>query len=120
MTTITAPSPSATAAPPASREGTPRRATFRTVLLACGIVSSVLYAAVNIVGALLYPGYSSASQTISELFAIGAPPRILVASLLVVYGLLVYAFGVGVWQSAGGKRALRLASVGIVGKEVSA
>jgi hypothetical protein len=28
----------------------------RKVLLACGIVSSVLYLAPNVVGALLYPG----------------------------------------------------------------
>ena len=63
--------------------GLPGGAPLRTALLACGIASSVLYGAMNIVGALLYPGYSLASQTISELYAIGAPPRVLVASLMV-------------------------------------
>lgn len=35
-----------------------------------------------------------------------------------MYSLLVYAFGVGVWLSAGGKLALRVAAGGIVAKEV--
>ena len=47
----------------------------RRALLACGIVSSLLYVALNVVGALLYPGYSLVSQTISELYAIGASLR---------------------------------------------
>jgi hypothetical protein len=87
-------------------------------LLASGVVSSLLYVAMNFLGALAWPGYSLASQTISELYAIGAPSRALVATLMVVYNLLLYAFGVGVWLSAGGRRALRLAAVGLVGKEV--
>jgi hypothetical protein len=90
----------------------------RRALLACGIVSSLLYVALNVVGALLYPGYSLVSQTISELYAIGAPPQAVVAALMVVYNLLLYAFGVGVWRSAGPGRALRVASVGLIGKEV--
>jgi hypothetical protein len=96
--------------------------TLRTGLLACGVVSSLVYVALNILGALLYPGYSLASHTISELYAIGAPPRVLVAALMVVYNLLLYAFGVGVWQSAGQsagrKLALRVAAAGMIGKEV--
>ncbi len=90
----------------------------RKVLLVCGILSSVLYVAAIIVGALRWPDYSSASQTVSELIAIDAPTRPLVVPLFVAYGLLVYAFGAGVWQSAGRKRALRFASIGLVGKEV--
>ncbi len=48
---------------------------LRKTLLACGILSSTLYAAMMVVVAQQWPGYSSASQTISELSAIGAPTR---------------------------------------------
>ena len=47
----------------------------RKLLLFCGILSSLLYVAMNIVGAMPFEGYSSTSQTISELSAIGAPSR---------------------------------------------
>jgi hypothetical protein len=47
----------------------------RKVLLVCGIVSSLLYVAMNIVGALQWDGYSLTSQSVSELFAIGVPSR---------------------------------------------
>ena len=64
--------------------------------------------------------YSSASQTVSELFAIGAPSRPLVVPLFLAYGVLIIAFGWGVWGSAGRKRALRvvgglLVAYGVVG-----
>ena len=51
--------------------GLPGSAALRKALLACGIVSSLLYVVMNVVGAALYPGYSLGSQTISELYAIG-------------------------------------------------
>lgn len=121
MATITAPRPAVTAGTvvaSSSQERAPWPTGVRQGLLICGIVSSLLYVALNILGALLYPGYSLASQTISELYAIGAPPRVLVASLMIVYNCLLYAFGVGVWQSAGRKLALRVAAAGMIGKEV--
>jgi hypothetical protein len=74
--------------------------------------------AFNILGAIVWQGYSSTSQTISELYAIGAPSRALVAPLMVVYNLLLYGFGVGVWLCAGPKRALRVTTVGLIDKEV--
>jgi hypothetical protein len=40
-----------------------------------GIVSSLLYVAMNVFVAMQWEGYSSASQTISELSAIDAPTR---------------------------------------------
>jgi hypothetical protein len=52
--------------------------------------------------------YSSISQTISELSAIGAPSRPVVVPLGVAYQILVAAFGVGVWASAGRNRPLRV------------
>jgi hypothetical protein len=67
---------------------------------------------------MVWESYSSASQTVSELIAINAPTKSLVVPLFIIYSLLVYAFAVGVWQSAGRKHALRFASVGLAGKEV--
>ena len=83
--------------------------------LACGILSSLLYAAMNVVVPMAYEGYSLASQTVSELSAIGAPTRTVWVWLGVLYALLVIGFGWGVWRSAGGNRALRaLGAVTIV------
>lgn len=80
----------------------------RKVLLVSGILSSLLYVAMNIIGAMRYEGYSSASQTVSELSAIGAPTRPLWVLLGAAYSLLVIAFGWGVWRSAGRNRSLRV------------
>ena len=80
--------------------------TWRKALLACGIVSSLLYAAM--VWGIRYEGYSLTSQAPSELTAIGAPTRALWARLGWAYTLLVTAFGVGIWQSAGGNRTVRI------------
>ena len=41
----------------------------------CGILSSLLYVVMNVFVAMEWEGYSSASQTVSELSAIGAPRR---------------------------------------------
>lgn len=78
---------------------------MRKVLLVCGILSSLLYG--TMIGAIRFEGYDPLSQTVSELSAIGAPTRPLWTLLGSVYEVLVVAFGLGVWVSAGGKRALR-------------
>src|SRR5215216_6947117 len=80
----------------------------RKVLLGCGILSSLLYVAANILGSRRWRDYSLTSQTVSELSAIGAPSRPLVIPLLTAHGALVIPFGLGVWESAGRKRALRV------------
>src|SRR4029453_18528121 len=81
----------------------------RKSLLVCGILSSLLYVAMTIFVAMQWEAYSSASQTISELSAIGAPTRSLWAVPGAIYTVLVMAFGWGVWKSARGSRSLRLA-----------
>jgi len=81
----------------------------RKLLLVCGILSSLLYVAMTIFVAMQWDAYSSASQTISELSAIGAPTRSLWAVPGAIYTILVTAFGWGVWKSAGRSRALRIA-----------
>lgn len=78
------------------------------VLLACGILSALLYAAMVAFVAARWEEYSSASQTVSELSAIGAPTRPLWVALGAVYTLLVVAFGSGVWMAAGRNRRLRV------------
>jgi hypothetical protein len=90
----------------------------RKILLGCGIVSSVLYVATVVLAPRRWEGYSSSSQTVSELFAINAPTKPLVVPLFLTYSVLVIAFGMGVWASAGRKLALRVAAVGLIGKEV--
>jgi hypothetical protein len=54
-----------------------------------------------------FQGYSLASQTVSELSAIGVPTRNLWILLGFVYQALMIAFGLGLWLSAGRKYILR-------------
>jgi hypothetical protein len=90
------------------------------ILLVCGILSSVLYVAMNIFVPKLYEGYNSFTQTISELSAIGAPSRPLWVILGILYTLLIAAFGWGIRQSAVQNRKLHIAgnllfAYGIIG-----
>src|SRR5215469_7482207 len=85
---------------------------IRDILLVCGILSSVLYVGADIVAAMSWHSYSYASQSISELFAIGSPTRWIFA--LIPYTPLVIAFGIGVWWSAGRKRGLRTTGILLV------
>jgi hypothetical protein len=87
----------------------------RTVLLCCGILSSLLYVAANVRGARRWTDYSLASQTVSELSAIGAPSRPFVIPLLTAHGALVIPFGLGVCESDDRKRGLRAAGAMLVG-----
>ena len=96
----------------------------RQVLLACGVLSSLLYLATDVLGGLRDPAYSFWSQTISELGAIGAPSQQFVAPLFMAYPVLAFAFAVGIlWESGRRNRALRLTGallavytvVGVVG-----
>ena len=97
-----------------------QRSRARTILLACGVLSSILYVATDILGGLRYDGYRFMSQAVSELGAIGAPSRSLVTPLFLAYDVLIAAFGVGVSRSAQEKRSLRaaggfLVGIGVVG-----
>jgi Protein of unknown function (DUF998) len=94
------------------RENTMTR--LERLLLTCGILSSLLRVATDILAAMWYPGYSYIDQTMSQLAAIGAPTRPLQVALLAVYGALVIAFGIGVWGSADRKRSLRITGILLV------
>ena len=79
-----------------------------TILLACGIAAPLLYFGMLVWIPTLWPGYSSSSQTISELSAIGAPTRPLWAALGMLYTVLIVAFGWGIWMSSRDTRQLRV------------
>jgi hypothetical protein len=78
-------------------------------LLYCGILSSVLYVAINIIVPLQWQGYSLASRVPSELSAIGAPTSKLWAVLATPYTFLILAFGWGVLKAAYDNDKLRIA-----------
>jgi hypothetical protein len=86
----------------------PSMSIARRVLLACGIVSLLLYVAADVLGGLRYEGYSFTSQAVSELMAIDAPSEPVVDPLFIAYGVFALAFGVGVFrEGAGRSRTLR-------------
>ena len=90
---------------------------LRRTLLVCGVISSVFYiAAIDVLAPIVHPAYHSyTSQMVSELFALGAPTRALLVLPMVLYNLLVFAFGAGVWASARGRRARVLTAASLIG-----
>lgn len=102
----------------ARRDFREQRASFkvRQALLACGILYAVLYPVANdVIAARLYVDYSRMSQAVSELSAVGAPPRQFLMAVGPIFSLLQIGFGVGMWQSAHGKRPVRIAGALVVG-----
>jgi hypothetical protein len=75
-------------------------------LLYCGILASLLYAAMNIFIPLQWPAYSSFSYTVSELSAVDAPTRSVWVVWASVYTLLMALFGWGVLRLAKGQQPL--------------
>ena len=84
---------------------------FHKPLLFCGLASSLLYAAMTAFIPMLWDGYSSFSQTISELSAVDAPTRSVWVPLGIAYTILVAVFGVGVYTSDRRRRSLRAVGV---------
>jgi len=87
---------------------------LRKVLLVCGIVSSLFYASMDVIGGTRWQNYSWMSQEFSRLSAIGAPSRPLHLVLSPIYTVLVVAFGLGVWWSSGRKHSLRVVGGALV------
>ena len=84
-----------------------------------GIAAVVVYVIGDLLSALLYNGYSYLDQAISELSAFGSPVRPLMVTVILIHGLLVLAFGVGVLR-ASSRRSLSwvgglLIAIGVVG-----
>ena len=78
----------------------------RNGLLVTAIASVVVYGIGDLASGLLYDGYSFRDQWISELTAFGSPVRPLMVTAILVHGLLLMAFGVGIWRFAY-RRSLR-------------
>lgn len=87
---------------------------LRRILLLCGVGSSLLYGTMLVFVPLRWHSYSSISQTVSELSAIGAPTRALWSALGSIYGALALAFGLGVWLSANRSLRLRVAGAALI------
>jgi len=89
----------------------------RKVLLVGGVLSSLLYViGIDVIAALAYRDYHKyVDQMVSELFAVGAPTRTLMVWLSIPYNVLVFALAVGVWVSAGRKRATHFTAAALVG-----
>jgi hypothetical protein len=87
---------------------------IRKVLLACGILSSLLYVCTDILGGMLWEGYSYTSQPISALAAIGSPVRSLVTPLFAIYPVFLIAFGLGIMRIDNRKR-LRITGALLIG-----
>lgn len=77
----------------------------RKCLFICGVLSSLLYVATDILAAMQWESYSYISQSVSELQAIGAPTRPFIISLYSIFSVLVIAFGLGIWLTDSRKRA---------------
>jgi hypothetical protein len=92
---------------------------LRRAALAGGIASPLLYVGTDLLAGALYPGYSFASQAVSELFAIGAPTSRLVVPLFTLASALLLAFALGVWLAAGPRRARRVMAVMIAGNAIN-
>jgi hypothetical protein len=88
---------------------------WRSILLVCGALSSLLYVLLDVVCTWSWDAYRFAGQTVSELSAIGAPTRPLWLAGGYVYALLLAAFGFGVWLAAGQRRPLRIAALLVMG-----
>ncbi|OQP65877.1 hypothetical protein A3860_14890 [Niastella vici] len=86
----------------------------RKSLLICGILAMLWYVAMNILVPMEYPGYDSASQTVSELSAINAPTRTFWVVLGIFYSLFFIAFGLGIWLSANENRNLQVVAAVIL------
>ena len=87
----------------------------RKTLLLCGVLSSALYVATDVLASWLYEGYRYADQNYSELLATGAPTRTFMLLASIAYNALVAAFAAGVGTSASPKRTARITGVMMVG-----
>lgn len=100
----------------------------RKILLGCGVASSVLYVATDILAARIlaarrFPGYRYTEYSISEEIAVAAPTRRLWVAMSIPSSLLVVALGAGVWVSAAAEgrkpRAAGVTGAALVGYAAS-
>jgi Protein of unknown function (DUF998) len=92
----------------------PMHVALNRFALACGVISAVLYTSMLVFIPLAWREYSSATQTVSELSAIGAPTRTLWVPLGIAWALLYGVFGWAVWNSAESNKPLRVTGASIL------
>ena len=83
------------------------------VLLACGVTSSLVYMAIDILASSRWEGYDWTARMVSDLLAVSAPTRSFIVVPMLVYNLLILAFGTGVWLR-GWNRPLRVAGAMLI------
>jgi hypothetical protein len=86
-----------------------RNKTITKLMLWCGMAAALWYAGLNILVPLQWPGYHLASQTVSELSAIGAPTRLLWALWCIPFTVFSIAFGCGILRATNDNSRLRIA-----------
>ena len=62
----------------------------------CGIIAPILYLSLAIIGGLLRPGYSHTTHSVSELLVVGAPNKPLMDTILIIYGVLMTLYPIGI------------------------
>lgn len=70
----------------------------RKILLICGMLVPITYIFMYLLGGALRPGYNHVVDSVSELLSPGAPNRMLITGIDMVYGVLHILFGIGVLQ----------------------
>ncbi|MCC6614064.1 MAG: DUF998 domain-containing protein [Anaerolineae bacterium] len=83
-------------------------------LLGCGLLAAIVYVVTVVLGGALRPGYSHIAEPISELTAAGAPNKLLLDLLFLIYNLLVIAFGVGVYGRMGAALTGKITGVALI------
>jgi len=103
-----------------SLSSTGARSEGRQLLLISGIAAACIYVFTDIAASAAYPGFSYTDQTVSELFAIGAPTSYFVVALFSISSVLLFLFALGIAASSTGSRALRLLASMFAGSAVTA
>jgi len=67
------------------------------LLLLCGVASSILYAASEIMASMRWEGYDWTARMVSDLLAASAPTRSFIIGPMIAYNVLILGFSVGVW-----------------------
>ncbi len=88
----------------------PREQVLLKALLACGVASSLVYAATDILASMRWQGYDWTARMVSDLLAVSAPTRSFIVVPMLIYNLLILVFGTGVWLRAW-NRSIRITGV---------
>lgn len=87
-----------------------------TALVMAPIAAVAVYVTGDVLSGLLYDGYSFRDQWISELTAFGSPVRPLMVTVILVHGVLLLAFSIGLLDLAKRRSALWwIGALGVAG-----